>query len=140
MENHIEHEGTVASILDNTMVVRIVSSSACGGCAAKSYCIPSENMEKEIHINNFSGNYVSGERVKVVMRQSLGLMALCIGYIVPFALVMATLLTVCQITGNELAGGLSSLLILIPYYIILKMYNRKITKTFEFSVEKINIA
>ena len=140
MEKHVEHEGTVASICGNTMVVRIVSSSACSGCAAGSYCIPFKNREKDVNIDNFSGNFVSGERVKVVMRQSLGFRALCIGYIAPFAVVITTLLLVYQITENELASGLSSLLVLIPYYLILKMFNQKITKTFGFSVEKINTA
>jgi len=140
MKNHLEHEGTVASICGNTMVVRIVSSSACGGCAAKSYCIPSGSIDKDILVENFSGNFVSGERVKVVMRESLGFMALLVGYIIPFFVVMITLLIVYQITRNELVSGLSSLLVLIPYFFMIKLLNPKITKTFGFSVQKISIA
>ena len=140
MENHVEHEGTVSSICGNTMIVRIVASSACGSCAAKNYCAPSENKDKDIYVEGFSGDFVSGERVKVIMRQSLGFMALLIGYIVPIVLVLATLLTVYQINGNELASGLSALLILFPYYLIIKLLNRKITETFGFTVQKIDIA
>jgi len=139
MEKHLEHEGTVFSINGNSMIVRIVSSSACGGCAAKSYCIPSGTSDKDIIVENFSGNYVSGERVKVIMRESLGFTALLIGYIVPFFVVMITLLTVYQITANELVSGLLSLLVLIPYFFTIKLLNPKITKTFGFSVQKINI-
>ena len=139
MEKHLEHEGTVASICGNTMIVRIVSSSACGSCAAKSYCIPSGNNDKDILVENFSGNFVSGERVKVVMRESLGFMALLIGYIIPFFVVMITLLTVYFISGNELVSGLLSLLVLIPYFLTIKMLNPRITKTFGFTVQKINI-
>ncbi len=139
MEKQVEHEGTVASICGNTMIVHIVASSACSGCAAKSYCVPSENKDKDIRVDGFSGDFILGERVKVVMRQSLGVRALCIGYMIPFVLVLVTLLVVYQITGNELASGLSSLLILVPYYLILKLLNRKITKTFGFTVQKINV-
>ena len=140
MEKHVEHEGTVASVCGNTMIVRIVASSVCGGCAAKSYCIPSENKDRDIRVEGFSDDFVSGERVKVIMRQSLGFRALYIGYIVPFALVLITLLVMYRVSGNELASGLSALLVLIPYYLILKLLNKKIAKTFGFTVQKIDIA
>ena len=139
MEKQVEHEGSVASICSNTMIVRIVAPSACGGCAAKRYCIPSENKYKDIRIDDFSGDFVTGERVKVVMQQSLGMRALFIGYVVPFVVVLTTLSVVHKITGNELASGLSSLLVLFPYYLILKMFNQKIVKTFGFTVQKIHI-
>ena len=140
MEKHLEHEGTVFSINGNSMIVRIVSSSACGGCAAKSYCIPSGTSDKDILVESFSGNYISGERVRVVMRESLGFIALLVGYIVPFFVVMATLLSVYLVTRNELVSGLLSLFVLIPYFFMIKMLNPKITKTFGFTVQKINNA
>ena len=140
MEKHVEHEGTVASVCGNTMIVRIIASSACGACAAKDYCAPSEKKDKDIRVEGFSGDFVSGERVKVIMRQSLGFRAMLIAYFFPFVLVLATLLMVYQVTGNELASGLSALLILSPYYLIIKLLNQKITKTFGFTVQKIDIA
>ena len=140
MEKHVEHEGTVASICGNSMIVRIVASSACGSCAAKGYCMPSGNKDKDIRVERFSGDFVSGERVKVVMRQSMGFRALYIGYIVPLALSLASLLMVYRVSGNELASGLSALLILVPYYLILKLLNHKIAKSFGFTVQKIDIA
>jgi len=139
MEKQIEHEGTVASICGNAMVVRIVASPACAGCAAKSRCMPSENQYRDIHVENFSGNFVSGERVKIVMQQSLGFRALCVGYLLPFVVTLTTLLVVYQITKNEFASGLSALLSLIPYFIIIKLLNQKITKTFGFTVKKIDV-
>ncbi len=138
MEKQVEHEGTVASIFGNTMVVRIVSSSACSGCAAKSHCMPSENKDKDIRVESFSGDFHLGERVKVIMSQSMGIRALCIGYMIPFIVVFVTLLLVYQITGNELVSGLSALLVLAPYYLILKLLNRRIEKNIGFTVKKIN--
>ena len=140
MEKRVEHEGVVASVLGSTMIVRIVASSACSACAAKSYCVPSENKDKDILVEGFSDDFVSGERVKVIMQQSLGIRALCIGYLIPFVVVLTTLLVVFQTTGNELASGLSALLILIPYYLIIKLLNQRITKSFGFTVQKINVA
>ena len=140
MEKQVEHEGTVASICGDIMIVRIVTSSACSSCAAKSHCMPSESNDKDIQVEGFSGDFALGEKVKVVMKQSLGFRALCLGYLVPFVVVLITLLIVYQFTGNELVSGLTSLLILIPYYLILKLLNRKITQTFGFAVQKINVA
>jgi len=118
------------------MIVRIIASSACSGCAAKDYCGTTENKDKDICVEGFSGDFILGERVKVLMRQAMGFRALCIGYIIPFVLVLTTLLMVFQITGNELASGISALLILVPYYLILHLLNKKITKTFRFTVQK----
>jgi len=140
MENQVEHEGTVVSMNGNTMIVRIVASSACSGCAAKNYCATTENKDKDICVVDFSGDFVSGERVMVVMQPSMGFRALCIGYIIPFVLALTTLLMVYTFSGNELASGLSALLALIPYYLILHFFNQKITKKFGFTVKKINIA
>ena len=139
MEKQIEHEGTVASICGGVMVVRIVASAACGACAAKSHCAPSGDQYRDIQVENFSDDFVSGERVMVVMRQSSGFQALCIGYIFPFVACLTTLIVVYQITRNEFASGLSALLLLIPYYLIVKLLNKKISKNFGFTVKKIDV-
>ena len=140
MEKQMEHEGTVVSVLEDAVIVRVVASSACNSCAAKSFCAPSENKDKDIRVDGFSGDFVSGERVKVFMQQSMGVKALCIGYLIPFAVALVTLLIVHQATENELVSGLSALLILLPYYLVIKLLNRKISKTFRFTVQKINVA
>ena len=137
MGKQVEHEGTVASIDGNTMIVRIVASSACGGCAAKGSCMPMGNKDMDIRVESFSGNFIAGEQVKVVMQQSLGMRALCIGYVIPFLLTLTTLIIVYQTTKNELVSGLSSLFVLVPYYVMLKLFNQKISKTFGFTVKKI---
>ena len=138
MEKQIEHEGTIASISGDTMIVRIVASSACAGCAAKDRCNPSENQNKDIRIKSFSGEFVSGEKVKVLIQKSLGFRALFIGYLLPFIIVLITLIVTYQLTGNEPVSGLMSLLILAPYYVTIKIFNHKIDKTFGFTVKKIN--
>jgi len=137
MEKKVEHEGIVASICGNTLIVRIITSSVCGGCAARGYCVPAGNNDKEIAIKDFSGDFVSGERVMVAMQQSLGVRALCIGYLIPLAVAVASLLVVYQITGNELASGLLALFLMVPYYLLLKLFNQKFEKTFRFTVKKI---
>lgn len=140
MEKHVEHEGTVVSVCGDTMIVRIIASPACAGCAAGNRCAPSGNKGRDIRVDGFSGDFVPGERVRVIMRQSMGIRALCIGYMIPFVVVLITLAAAYRITGDELAAGFCAILILVPYYGILRLLNRKITKTFGFTVQKINVA
>ena len=140
MEERIDHEGTVVSVFEDAVIVRVVASSACNNCAAKSFCAPSESKDKDIRVEGFSGDFVSGERVKVFMQQSMGFKALCIGYLIPFVVVLATLVIALKTTGNELVSGLSALMILLPYYLIIRLLSQKISKSFGFTVQKINVA
>ncbi|MDR1863980.1 MAG: SoxR reducing system RseC family protein [Bacteroidales bacterium] len=136
----MEHKGTVVSVADNSITVRIVSPSACGGCAAQSYCVPSANRDRDrdMVIENFSGEFVAGEPVTVTMRQFAGFRALMLGYVLPCVLTLVTLTAMLGFTGNEAVSGLSALLVLLPYYATLGLMNRKIGKTFALSVKKIN--
>jgi sigma-E factor negative regulatory protein RseC len=140
MEKRVEHEGIVASVSGNTMMVRIVSSPACSVCAAGRYCVASENKDKDICVEMFSGDFVLGEKVMVVMQQLLGFKALCIVYLIPFVAVLLTLFMVYHITHSELVSGLSALAILFPYYLMVKLMNRQFDfdKIFKCSVEKLN--
>jgi sigma-E factor negative regulatory protein RseC len=138
MDKRIEHEGIVVDISDNKLTIRILALPACGGCVAKSHCMPSESKEIDICVDHYSGAYQLGERVMVVMQQSLGFKALGIGYLLPFVIMMVCLLVVYQLTDNELASGLAALLILIPYYIVVKLVLHKKSDIFDFQVKKMN--
>ena len=139
MEKHVEHEGIVALISGNMLIVRIVSSAACSGCVARSHCSPAGSNEMDIRINDFSGEYAVGEQVKVVMRQSVGMRALLAGYIVPLVVVLLVLVMAYLLTNSELVSGLSALFVLVPYYLLIKLFNRKITRTFGFLIKKIDV-
>ena len=139
MEGKIEHEGIVVAVSDSQLTVRMVALSACSNCAAKSHCVPSERKEVDIRVDHYSGAYQLGARVMVIMQQCLGFKALSIGYLLPFVVMMVCLLSVYQLTNNELTSGLASLLILIPYYIMVKLILHKTTrKSFDFQVKKID--
>ena len=135
-EEVIRHKGFVKSISDNLLIVNIINESACSSCHAKGACSVSDYQDKEIEITNFNKNYKPGQEVTVVFQQSLGFTAVFWAYILPFILVLTTLITAISITNNELAGGLLSLLILIPYYITLYFFRHLLKKVFKFEVEE----
>lgn len=97
----------------------------------------SEFQEKEIEINHFNRSYSPGEEVTVIFHESQGLKALFFGYVFPFILVMITLMVTSSILKNEVASGLLSLAVLVPYYITLYFFRHLLKKVFKFEVEEI---
>lgn len=95
----------------------------------------SDMKEKEIEINHFSGDFQLGQTVEIVGKTSQGFKALFYGYLLPFLLVMFTLILFTSLQFSEGVSGLVSLSILIPYYLILYLTRNKIRKSFEFEIK-----
>jgi len=113
----------------------VISESACSECHARGACTLADSREIEIDIDKNGINYLPGQEVTVVLRESLGLKALLYGYMIPFLLVLVILTTVYTITGNEILAGLMSLGILIPYYTILYFLRHYFKKVFKFELD-----
>ncbi|NOR75572.1 MAG: Fis family transcriptional regulator [Draconibacterium sp.] len=125
-------------VTETSLIVNIVNQSACSSCHANGACSVSDIQDKEIEITQFRNNYKLGQEVTILFKESKGFVALLYGYILPFILVLLTLVFTIEISGNELIGGLLSLAILIPYYITLYIFRHLLKKVFNFEVEEIN--
>ena len=136
--SEIRHKGFVKTVNGDRMIVTIVNQSACSTCHAKGACTVSDYQDKEIEINEFSGNYQPGQEVTVVFKESKGFGALLWGYVLPFLVVLITLIVVLEITDDELKAGLISLAVLIPYYTTLYFLRHHLKKIFKFEVEETN--
>ncbi len=135
LNSDIRHSGFVKEIRGTSLIVNIVNQSACSTCHAKGACTVSDYQDKEIEISNYSGTYSPGEEVTVVFKETQGFTALFYGYILPFILVLSTLIVSVSLTKNELTGGLLALAILIPYYTTLYFFRKSLKKVFKFEVE-----
>ncbi|MDR1666904.1 MAG: SoxR reducing system RseC family protein [Bacteroidales bacterium] len=138
MKGSIEHEGIVTAVSGQVLTVRITSAAACSGCAARNRCMPSEGMEKELHIEGVGTYFVEGEKVKVSIHPGTGLKALGLAYLLPLVPVLLSLPVAYRLTGNELASGGISLLALAFYYLLLRIFRHKIGRSFRFEVKKID--
>lgn len=118
------------------MIVNIINESACSACHAKGSCSVADFQDKEIEISNFAGNYSSGQQVNVIFKETQGFTALFYGYVLPFILVLVTLIIAVSAFENELIGGLLALAILIPYYITIYFFRHLLKKVFTFEVEE----
>ena len=138
MEDIISHRGIVLSVTDNKVVVSIINESACASCHAKGACSASDMKEKEIEITRFSGRYEIGEQVILTGKTSQGYKAIFYGYILPFVLVLVTLILAVNTIHSEGLSGLLALAILIPYFLTLSLFRNKLKKSFEFEISAIN--
>lgn len=90
--------------------------------------------EKLVEING-SYNVSEGDIVTILMKQSLGYRALLFGYVLPFLLILVTLITMSSMNFSELSTGLVSLATLLPYYSILFVFRKKVNEKFTFSLK-----
>ncbi len=139
MPELIDHPGIVKAIKDKqTLMVSIISTSACNHCSSKEACTMtlSESKEKEVevYVHN-ADNYKIGQSVIVVMKQSTGTVAVILGYVVPLFLLLTAVFTVYGITSNEAWSGVAGIVILVPYYFTLYFFNSHIKKQFQFTVK-----
>ncbi|MEA3444544.1 MAG: SoxR reducing system RseC family protein [Bacteroidota bacterium] len=134
----IEHKGRVESIRNGIVKVNILVQSACASCQVKGACSVSDMENKSIDIRTSKTNYKTGEMVNVQMQQSQGFKALFLGYVLPFILVMLVLGIGTSAGISEGISGLSSLIILLPYYLALYFLKDKLQQTFSFSIQKLD--
>ena len=139
MTDIIKHRGTVENINGSHIQVRIVQTTACSSCSIKGHCNASESKEKIIDIFDAdSSNYIIGQEVEIIGTTSMGMQAVLLAFGVPFVVLFITLYITMLLTGNELTAALSALTSLIPYYIIVYLFRRKLRRKFSFVIKTIN--
>ncbi len=134
-KNFVRHSGVISKITDGIITVSLEGNINCEACNAKAACGVSESNSKEITIVNTDRSYQLNEGVDVIMQKELGLKAVFWAYIFPFILVF-TVLIISSNFLKEWIAGLLSLFLLIPYYIILNLFNNSFKRIFKISILK----
>jgi sigma-E factor negative regulatory protein RseC len=130
----IQHNGIVKNVDNSSVQVGISSSPACSGCHAEGYCGISGKEEKIVDIK---GKYdVSpGDNVTIMMEQSTGYKAVVLSYLIPLVIIIFCLVILNLFSINELTAGLISILLLVPYFLSLYLFRKKISRTFTFTLK-----
>lgn len=136
MSDIIRHTGTVKSIDDRHVRVKIVQTSACAACAAHKYCNSSESKEKIIDVyTKDAATYRVGQTVNVFGTTSMGMRAVLWAFGVPFVVLVAVLYGAILLTdGDEPLSALLAMGALILYYLILYLCRGWMTKKFVFTI------
>ena len=129
----IKHSGVIKEIDNLQYYVSIVAQSACVACSAKSVCNVSEMKDEIVEVpRNESENFKVGDKVEILMEKSHGTKAVMLGYILPFLIILVTLIVTLSLIGNEGIAGLISIGILVPYYLILYINRDRLKTAFRF--------
>lgn len=135
--NTINHEGIVTSTGNGKVSVRITQAATCATCKIAGHCNASEQQEKTIEVyTDDAQRYQVGENVKVSTDAHTGHRAVWLGYGIPLVLMVVTLFLVRLISGSDGAAALSSIAILIPYYLLLYLFRGRIAQKVKFYIDR----
>ena len=132
----IEQKGIIEDISERTIKVRVRPLSACDSCKAKSLCNIKDHREDLFELTDKSGSFSVGEPVNIIVKRSVGYSALFLGYLLPLIIVLVSIIVFLGTGLSELIAGTASLLMLVPYYLILYSLRHIIKKKIKISFTK----
>ena len=136
----VDHKGTIIEITEGNIKGEIINKSMCAACHAKGFCTTGDTKDKVIDVAYFNnGEYSVGDRVVVTMKRSMGFKAVWISYVIPLLILLIFLLTLHSLGFGELLAGLSSVLALGVYYLVVYLLRDRISTDFVFTIAKNNI-
>jgi sigma-E factor negative regulatory protein RseC len=135
-EASVEHQGIIKEVQGHTAKVNLINVASCSSCHAKAACSVSEVDNKLIEIIDVKDDFKPGDKVKVVFQQNLGVKALILGYVLPFIVLLATLIISWEVTGDEVVSGLIAIFSIVPYYLGLTFFRKQMKETFTFSIKR----
>ena len=126
--------GTVTQVTDGQLHITIECHSACTHCQSNKNCGFAESKEKEVVVDHAdSGRYQVGDAVAVEIRESQGLLAVLIAYLLP-AILGLTLLVVTYHPWGELLSALSTLAFFALYALVLRLFRPRLQRRFTYQV------
>ena len=132
----IEHKGRVLSIGEGVVRVAIEVNEACGSCASRKACAMGQGTTREIVVyTDNAEQYSVGEVVNVMARQSAGVMAVVLCYVLPLVVLVTALAVAVTLGCNEGLAALVSLTITALYYAVLGLFHKRISKRVVFTLQ-----
>ena len=133
----IEHTGVVTAVTAHGVTVQIERQSACGSCVARQACGLAGDDVKVFNVAKPEGREVNvGDTVTVVMKSSLGLMAVLLSYVIPLVILLGLLLTLLNVGVAEPLAALYSVVAVGVYYVFLYFFRDRLKRKFEFVLKE----
>jgi sigma-E factor negative regulatory protein RseC len=136
MDNYIKHLGIIEDINGEYIGVKITQSTSCAACKVAAHCNASESKEKIIDVYSNASEYDVGQTVIVSTTKTSAKLALQIGFILPLIILIAAILAFKLLKFNDETAAIYSLLLLIPYYLIVYSLRNWIEKDITFTLSK----
>lgn len=135
-EDKICNEGEIISINQQYCQIRINPQTACESCHLKKNCSVYDFSDKIIECEINHHDYKIGEKVNVTMAQKMATVAVFYVFFLPLLVMILSLIILKLLGLNDKLAGLFSIISLLPYYLLLSKFSRKLTKDFKFKVSK----
>jgi sigma-E factor negative regulatory protein RseC len=133
--NYLEQAGLVTDSINGRIKISL-TGSGCSACH-NSLCMLGDSKAKEVEISATKENWLfAGDEVIVKINPASGYKAVALLYILPFFLMILSLVIVSQSGYSEGIAGLTSLLILAPYFGFLFVLRNKLRSQCTIEVEK----
>ena len=137
MSPTLQHRGVVTCVEAQAVTVSVVAQSACAGCHAKGICGES-GAERVIVVKTpRAAEYSVGESVVVALqRQSMALVSVVWGYVVPLVVLLVVLFGSVALGLSDGIAALSTILAVVIYYVGLYVARRVFERKIEFTIFK----
>lgn len=132
--NYFEHTGLVTANQNGRITISL-TGSGCSACH-NSLCMLGDSKAREIKIPQQGFKLKVGDEVVVKINPASGYKAVAFLYLVPFLLMLGSLLFMLGKGYPEGISGLTSLLMLIPYFSILYGFRKQLGSRCSIDVEK----
>lgn len=129
------HKGLIRSIDDGSIEIGVIPPVACSSCELSSSCEISNDEEKLITVNSVDDLYNVGDEVQLIYTDKLSTKAMLIVYIMPLLVLLSALLITRMFSSSELIIGLVMLASLPLYFLLFKVFAKKINKEFAFKIQ-----
>lgn len=140
-EYSVVHKGTVVSVGDESVEVKISLTEDCAGCAARSFCRTGESARRNENIVDVaigsSDVFISkDDYVEIGLTEGLHNLAVSLVFVIPTILLAGVILLslfVCHLGGRiSIATGLGAM---VAYdFILFFCFRHKIRKKYRWSV------
>lgn len=136
MKKEIYHDGKIIEVTPEFTSVEIISSSACSQCHAKGLCGFSEEESKVVMVptSPYTERKV-GDTVTLALKQTMGLKAVWISYVIPLIILMILVLSLSSVIDNEVWTGLTAIGGVALYYLVIWLLRDKLKNEFVFYIK-----
>lgn len=140
MENlsveYIEDDGEITAVdkEKGTVTVRLSNPEECGGCPAAKICGAGKDLsDVTVHVRD-AQNYHKGQRVTMRGSERLHRRAIMLATVLPCIALVAVMVTVYLLTGEQATAALCGLGTTVLFFLILYMARNRIAHEFVFEI------
>ena len=119
-----------------TTTVAILQHGACGECHAAGLCGMADIAEKAVEVaTDPYASYGVGDEVEVVLKASMGMKAVWLGYFLPLVVLLGVILGLVALGVAEVPAGLSGIGAVAVYYLLLWLFRDRLKKEYIFTIK-----